>query len=125
MKTDQVAGNKTLSYGARENTRNEPKNVKRELVDETKSSNPVKNKKERIKLEEAVINNPEQVNKMIKDNIQWREMKFYQRHEGEQVYIDVVDKETGELLRTIPDTKFADFAKNLKNATSKSIHISG
>lgn len=79
----------------------------------------------RIHLEEAAINNPEAVQKLIGDNIQWREMKFYQRQEGGQMYIDIVDKASGNVVRTIPDTKLGEVAEKLKQFKGMNISISG
>ncbi len=123
MKTDQVQSNKVQSYGKKERSGTE--NKENELKPANETAKTAGQPSKRIELKKAVINNPEAVQKMIGDNIQWRDMKFYQREEGGQYYIDIVDKNTGNVLRTIPDTKFADVTSKFKQLKGLSINING
>lgn len=124
MKSDGVTNSRSLSYSLKE------RNLQDSGVKDTKTpneSNRVKSEEpaKRVELEEAAINNPEKVKEYIGENIQWRKLRFYQRQEGGQVYVDVVDRDTGEVLRTIPDSKMAEVSEKLQKYGAKKIDISG
>lgn len=125
MKTENIPGNRTVSYGPKDKAANDEKEQKARATEQPKTSEVPKEPGKRIELEKAVINNPEAVKKMIGDSIQWREMKFYQRQEGGQYYVDIVDKATGNVIRTIPDTKFAEIVENYKQLSGLKIDING
>ena len=123
MKTNQINTSKAVSYAPKERSVNEEKENETKSANET--SKIAKQPSKRIELKEAAINNPEAVQKLIGENIQWRDMKFYQREEGGQYYIDIVDKATGNVLRTIPDTKFAEITEKFKQLKGLRINING
>lgn len=123
MKPDTINPNRSVTYGAKEQTQSDKtKEVKNT---DTRPNKLSKEPSKRIELDEAVINNPEAVKKLAADSIQWREMKFYQRKEGGQVYIDVIDKATGNVIRTIPDNKMGEVSEKLKQYGAGKINING
>ena len=125
MKTGQVKTNQLTSYTANERKQAEANEKASKPAASGNTEKLVKPPSKKIRLDKTVINNPEAVKEMIGDSIQWREMKFYQRTEGGQLYIDIVDKNTGNVLRTIPDTKFAEIAEKFKQLSGLTIDISG
>ncbi len=125
MKTDKVLTNRMSRYAANEKKQSESEKKGVKSADESRTDKLIKSPSKKIKLDKSVINNPEAVKKFIGDNIQWRAMTFYQRNEGGQIYIDVVDKDTGNVIRTIPDTKFAEVTEKFKQLAGLKIDISG
>ncbi len=125
MKTENIPVNKTISYGFKEKAKTESKEDDTKRAEKTKENRIDAPATKRIELEKSVINNPEAVSKLIGENIQWREMKFYQRQEGGQYYVDIVDKATGNLIRTIPDTKFAEVVDKYRQLSGLKINING
>ena len=126
MKTGQIPPKQIVSPPqGKENVHPAPTDRRATASNNVQGSKPVNEPSERIKLDRSVINNPEAVKKLIGDNIQWRDMKFYQRNEGGDVYIDIVDRSTGNVVRTIPDTKFRDVVESFKQTSGLKIDISG
>ncbi|MBU2509900.1 flagellar protein FlaG [bacterium] len=125
MKTDKVPINRMTPYNVNDRKQSEVEKKEIKSADEAKTDKLIKPASKKIKLDKAVINNQEAVQKLIGENIKWRELNFYQRNEGSQVYIDVVDKNTGNVIRTIPDTKFAEIAEKFKRQAGLKIDISG
>ncbi len=123
MKTDNIQGNKVIGFGIKEKAGTDSR--EKEIKPATETSKLAEQPSKRIELKESVINNPEAVQKMIGENIQWRDMKFYQREAGGQYYIDIVDRNTGNVLRTIPDTKFAEVTEKFKQLKGLRINING
>jgi len=121
MKTDRVAGARNIIYNkAQEAQKNDAK-----ATEESTTSRSVSDEKPYGELKKAVINNPEEVSKMIDESIKWREMKFYQREAGGQMYVDIIDKITGKVIRTVPDTEFAEISAKFKHLQGMSLNISG
>ena len=125
MKTDQIQPNRPVTHGTKERKAVNPKQEEPKASDETKNSKPVPAPTKRIVLKEPVINNPEAVKELMGESIQWRDMKFYQRQEGGQTYIDIVDKSTGNVVRTVPSTKLAEVSEKLKQLSGTKFSISG
>lgn len=125
MKTEHVPTNRTFAYNVKEKNLTEQNENKNKPVEDSKQAKLIKEPNKRIELERSVINNPETVKQLMGDSVQWREMKFYQREEGGQYYIDIVDKATGNVLRTIPDTKFAEISEKYKQLSGLKIDING
>lgn len=125
MKTENVPVNKTMAYGAKDKGKAEPKEDEPRHIEKSKEARTDIRPTKRIELEKSVINNPEAVQKLIGENIQWREMKFYQRQEGGQYYVDIVDKATGNVIRTIPDTKFGEVMEKYRQLSGLKINING
>jgi uncharacterized FlaG/YvyC family protein len=123
MKTDQVQKNKFVTYEMKEKPVVE--NKEKEVKPSEDTGKIQKQPSKRIELKDAVINNPEAVKKMIGENIEWRDMKFYQREVGGQYYVDIVDRNTGNVVRTIPDTKFAEVTEKFKQLKGLRINING
>ena len=125
MKTENIPRNRTMTHGVREKPRQDSREQEPKPQETAQADTVDIRPSKRIELEKSVINNPEAVKKMIGDSIEWREMKFYQREEGGRYYIDIIDKETGNVIRTIPDTKFSEIADKYKQLSGFKINISG
>lgn len=41
------------------------------------------------------------------------------------MYVDIIDKTTGKVIRTVPDTEFAEIAAKFKHLGGMSLNISG
>ena len=88
-------------------------------------------KKAEIKTEETV--NREQrvdrylddVKRAIGDSMQWRDMRFRHHQEAGMIYVQVVDKDTGEVVRQIPQQEFLDLSSKLKNHSGITLDVSG
>ncbi|MCG8333453.1 MAG: flagellar protein FlaG [Proteobacteria bacterium] len=125
MKTENVPMNKNISYDIKDKGKAEPKEDETRHLEKAKEARTDLRPTKRIELEKSAINNPEAVQKLIGENIQWREMKFYQRQEGGQYYVDIVDKATGNVIRTIPDTKFGEVVEKYRQLSGLKINING
>ena len=125
MKTENIPRNRTMTHTVRETPRQEARESEPKSPDKPQEDKLDIRPGKRIELERSVINNPEAVKKMIEDSIEEREMKFYQREVGGRYYIDIIDTETGNVIRTIPDTKFSEIADKYKQLSGLKINISG
>ena len=65
------------------------------------------------------------VKKYIAENIQWKNMRFHRHEENGRIYVDIIDRETGELIKTIPETDFVKVAGQLKHNSGITIDING
>jgi uncharacterized FlaG/YvyC family protein len=125
MKTETIPGNRNQAYGLREKPQPDSKESQTKGVEKTSENRLDKQPSKRIELEKSLINNTEAIQKMIGESIEWRDLRFYQRQEGGQYYIDVVDRATGNVIRTVPDTKFGEFFEKYKQLSGLKINISG
>lgn len=82
MKTDHVAGTRAIRYRAQDAQKAEGKTADVKASADAEPSRTAAEEKPYGEFKKAVINNPEEVSKMIEESIRWREMKFYQREEG-------------------------------------------
>lgn len=122
MKTETVSGSRNIPIQSRGN---EQKEKEAKSVTEEKSDRLVQNKKPHGEFKKTTVNDPKEVGKYINENIEWREMKFYQREQGGQMYVDIIDKKTGNVIRTVPDNEFSEIAAKFKNLSGMTLNISG
>lgn len=45
--------------------------------------------------------------------IVWKDLKFYKQKEVDKTYIHVINRETGEILKKVPEQEFIEATKNL------------
>ncbi len=124
MKTDSVSGKGHIPFNKTDQAkegdqRSEKVNPqKEEDLDSRKKASSNENKN-------AHLFHMDAVKKMIGENIQWREMRFY-RHEADgQMYVDIIDKKTGEVLRTVPEPEFVKIATQFKHLAGMNLNING
>lgn len=65
------------------------------------------------------------VKKHIAENIQWREMRFRRHEDQGEFVVDIIDKATGEVIRSIPEKEFQAVNSRLKQYSGYNINISG
>ena len=65
------------------------------------------------------------VKQYIAENIQWKDLRFYRHEENGRIYIDITDRETGEVIKTVPETDFIKLAGQLQHTPGITIDISG
>ena len=126
MKTDTVAGKGNLPYGkteqAKEKQEVKHQESKQQLKEQAKKS---AKKMSEVENKNANMYHMDAVKKLVGENIQWREMRFY-RHEAEgQMYVDIIDKKTGEVLRTVPEPDFVKIATEFKHLAGMNLNING
>ncbi len=122
MKTENVSGNRNAPYQSRGNAQ---KGKETKPAPEEKSDHLVKNEKPHGEFKKTTVNDPKKVGKHINETIKWREMKFYQREQGGQMYVDIIDKKTGNVIRTVPDNEFSEIAAKFKHLSGMTLNISG
>jgi uncharacterized FlaG/YvyC family protein len=124
MKTDRTAAQNQMAYTGKEPRKSEPKPP--ETASAKKEPIPAYAlKSQRIELKEPIQKPLESVKKHIAENIQWREMRFY-RHEADgQYFVDIIDKATGAVLRTVPEPEFVKLATEFKHLAGLNLDISG
>lgn len=125
MKTETIPRHRNQPYNLKEKPHPDAKEPQTKATEKPAASKPEMEPSKRIELEKSLINNTEAIQKLIGDSIEWRDLKFYQKQEGGQYYIDIVDRVTGNVIRTIPDTKFSEFAEKYKQLSGLKINISG
>lgn len=126
MKTDNVTTKGNLPYGKTEQAKDKEEvkqdDARQQIKEKTEKS---AKKMSEVENKNAHMYHLDAVKKLIGDNIQWREMRFY-RHESEgQMYVDIIDKKTGEVLRTVPEPEFAKIATEFKHLAGMNLNISG
>lgn len=126
MKTDTVSGKGNLPYGKTEQTREKGEGIHEEARQRMKEQAQKSAKRmSEIENKHANMYHLDAVKKLIGEDIQWREMRFY-RHEAEgQLYVDIIDKETGEVLRTVPEPDFVKIATEFKHLAGMNLNING
>ncbi|MFH2131706.1 MAG: flagellar protein FlaG [bacterium] len=124
MKTNTVSGKGTIPYNRTEQVREELKEQ------ETIQQREQKEKKQAKKMSEVENKNAhmyhlDAVKKLIGENIQWREMRFYQHEADGKRYVDIIDKKTGEVIRTVPEPEFVKIATEFKHLAGMNLNING
>jgi len=51
---------------------------------------------------------------MLNQAIEWRELRFYRHTKDGNDYVDIIDRVSGEVLKTIPEPDFAKLANMFK-----------
>ena len=133
MKTDQVQNKGNHSYRS-----TEPSHQKAEKVAESKKLNTSKEAKKSKKaivsegvskrakeLKELNSSHADAVKKVIGENIEWRQMRFYRNQKDGKAYIDIVNKETGEVIRTVPEPEMQKIATQFKHLSGMTLDING
>jgi len=64
------------------------------------STETIKPKEEKREIGEYQV---EAIRKMLDQAVEWRDLRYYRNEHDGIMYIDVVDRETGEVIRTIPE----------------------
>jgi uncharacterized FlaG/YvyC family protein len=124
MKTEQTAGKSQAAFVNKEPRKADPKSQETPSA-KTEPVPGYARKPQRIELKEPIQKPLESVKKLIGENIQWREMRFY-RHEADgQYYVDIIDKNTGVVLRTVPEPEFVKLATEFKHLAGMNLDISG
>ena len=72
-------------------------NFKSEKIPSNEASQP---KEEKRELGDYQV---EAIRKMLDAAIEWRDLRYYRNEHDGIMYVDVVDRETGEVIRTIPE----------------------
>ncbi len=124
MKTDTVSGKGHIPFNktdqAKERGR-EPEKVnpqKEQDLDSRKKANAKENKN-------AHLFHMDAVKKLIGESIQWTEMRFYRHEQDGQMYVDIIDKKTGEVIRTVPEPEFVKIATQFKHLAGMTLNING
>lgn len=128
MKTDNVSGQSNLALNKTEQGKEKEEIKQQAAKDELKTRD--KEEKKAKKLSEVENKNAhmyhlDAVKKLIGENIQWREMRFYRNEREGQLYVDIVDKKTGEVLRTVPEPEFVKIATEFKHLAGMNLSING
>lgn len=125
MKTDHVAGKGNVRLSSTERNRKE---IKEASEVREKKEDPAVSKKEKekkVKTTQKYGNHLDAVKKMIGDKIQWRELSFYRHEANGKIYVDVINKKSGEVIRTVPEPDFVKFSNKYKELSGLNINISG
>ncbi|MDH5560064.1 MAG: flagellar protein FlaG [Deltaproteobacteria bacterium] len=128
MKTSQVQitqiSNSLERKNLDQNKTDKNSEIKKE-EDENLENKEINRAEELKRLEKSHSKPVEEVKKMIEDSIQWKEMRFYRNEKDGKTYVDIVDKNTGEVIRTIPEPDFLTFAKQIQKRAGVTLNISG
>ena len=109
MKTDTVSGKGNIPFKKTEQTKDEVK--QQEAARHQKEvAQKSREKASEVENKNAQMYHLDSVRKLIGEDIQWREMRFYRHESDGKLYVDIIDKETGEVLRTVPEPEFVKIA---------------
>jgi len=125
MKTDHISGKGNVRLS---NTEKNKKEIKETPEVKEKREDQIVAKKKSEKKTQTVKkygNHLDAVKKMIGDNIQWRELRFHRHEANGKIYVDVINKNSGEVIRTVPETDFVKFSNKYKELSGLNINISG
>ncbi|MCP4751286.1 MAG: flagellar protein FlaG [Proteobacteria bacterium] len=125
MKTDQVAGKGNAPYGIVDRQRSEMKIQEMEQAKKEASKAVEKEVEKAAETKDLPKNHLDAVKKLIGENVQWREMRFYRHEYDGKVYVDVVDKKTGQVVRTVPEPDFVEIATKFKHLSGLTLNING
>lgn len=127
MKTNQLPDKSTIVF----KTKNKPVQhnpVKKQVEErqERKAIAAVKAENKKVMGEFQERNcHVDAVKKHIAENIQWKEMRFRRHEDQGRTYVDIIDKESGEVLKTIPEKEFQAVNSRLQQYSGYNINISG
>jgi len=124
MKTDTVSGKGNVPFNKTDQVKEgdqQSKKIDQEREETLKS----RKKASENENKNAHLYHLDAVKKLIGEDIQWREMRFY-RHEADgQMYVDIIDKKTGEVIRTVPEPEFVKIATEFKHLAGMNLNING
>lgn len=133
MKTDQVQNKGKHSYRSSEPTH--PKKEKTEKAEKSKKAEATKKVKKSEEtdgvsrtakeMKELSTSHVEAVKRVIGENIEWRQMRFYRNQKDGKAYIDIVNKDTGEVIRTVPEPEMQKIATQFKHLSGMTLDING
>jgi uncharacterized FlaG/YvyC family protein len=128
MKTDQI--NPTQNYQHQIKEKHGQEQANKEMVKDRNNQSYIIEKSEHDKkdTQESIqkITQLESVKKHIQENIQWKRMKFRRHEENNRIYIDIIDRKTNEVIKTIPETDFVKLSQQAsQNNPGLTINISG
>lgn len=126
MKTEKV--NRNLSYQSPIKEKQEQAN--KELIKDKNDQSYILKKSEQNQKESdkdiKKITQLDSVKKHIQENIQWKRMRFQRHEENNRIYIDIIDRKTNEVIKTIPEAEFVRISNQAaKNTPGLTIDISG
>jgi len=124
MKTDQIQNKGNLSYRSTDRPENEAKGAEEAQKKKKSSEAEAVEKKDRER-KEIGDNHLDAVKKMIGENIEWRQMRFYRNEKDGKTYIDIVNRETGEVIRTVPEPEMHKIATQFKHLSGMTLDING
>ena len=130
MKTDQVQNKGNHSYRSTEQAHQKTEKAEQaEKAEDTKkhkkSEESTAVSKRAKELKELNKGHLEAVKKVIGDNIEWRQMRFYRNQKDGKAYVDIVNKETGEVIRTVPEPEMQKIATQFKHLAGMTLDING
>ena len=67
----------------------------------------------------------EAVKEHITEKVQWKRMRFYRHEEEGHIYVDIMDRKTGEVIKTLPESDFVELAGQLRRIPGLTIDING
>ena len=124
MKTDTVSGKGNIPFKKTEQTKDEVK--QQEAARHQKEvAQKSREKASEVENKNAQMYHLDSVRKLIGEDIQWRVMRFYRHESDGKLYVDIIDKETGEVLRTVPEPEFVKIATEFKHLAGMNLNISG
>lgn len=128
MKTDKINPAQNFQHQIKE--KHEQEQANKELVKNKNDQSYIIEKSEHEKndTQEAIqkLTQLDSVKKHIQENIQWKRMKFRRHEENNRIYIDIIDRETNEVIKTIPEADFIKLSQQAsQNNPGLTINISG
>ena len=54
------------------------------------------------------------LHELLERNIEWRELRFYRTQKDGTDYVDIIDRVSGEVIKTIPEPDFVKLANMFK-----------
>lgn len=67
----------------------------------------------------------ERLRQIFHGNFEWRVLRFVRSERGDSSYVNIVNIQTGEILRSIPERTFREMSEYFDGVAGGSINISG
>ncbi|NQU65725.1 MAG: flagellar protein FlaG [SAR324 cluster bacterium] len=124
MKTEFIAGRGNIRLNKTEPAKDDVKQQETVKTSQESAQNSGRKASE-IENKNTQMYHLDAVKKLIGENIQWREMRFYRHESDGKMYVDIIDKETGEVLKTVPEPEFVKIATEFKHLAGLNLNING
>ncbi len=125
MKTDQVSGKTNIPLGTMNRGRQEVRNRETPPAEKKTTSLSENLRKRSEKAHDKMTVHSDGVKEAIEENLNWTQMRFYRHQEDGKTYVDIINKRTGEVVRTIPEPEFIKIATQFKHLSGMTMNING
>lgn len=79
----------------------------------------------KIQEKNAAADSIRALHELLERAIEWRELRFYHHAKDGTDYVDIIDRVSGEVIKTIPEPDFVKLANSFKQHPGITLDITG